>query len=75
MVQGRLREELPLKLWAAVSMSPLVAANAPQASLMLPTPRLPKASDHKISGDYIPICSTKIFLMEFYCHHLCHTSF
>ena len=32
-------------------------------------------SDHKISGDYIPICSTKIFLMEFYCHHLCHTSF
>ena len=51
MVQGRLREELPLKLWAAVSMSPLVAANAPQASLMLPTPRLPKAEKIRTLGE------------------------
>ena len=48
MVQGRLRGELPLKLWAAVPMSPLVPANAPQASLMFPTPCLPKAEKTRI---------------------------
>lgn len=51
MVQGRLRGELPLKLWAAVPMSPLVAANAPQASLMLPTPHLPKAEKTRALGE------------------------
>lgn len=51
MVQGRLRGELPLKLWAAVPMSPLVPANAPQASLMFPTPRLPKAEKTRTLGE------------------------
>ena len=50
MVQGRLRGELPLKLWAAVPMSPHVAANAPQASLMHLTPCLPKAEKTRPLG-------------------------
>ena len=50
MVQGRLRGELPLKLWAAVPMSPHVAANAPQASLMCLTPCLPRAEKTRPLG-------------------------
>lgn len=48
---GQASWEPPLKLWAAVPMSPLVAANAPQASLMLPTPHLPKAEKTRTLGE------------------------